>query len=273
MIELQQPFENQKELKVSALEKNQDEKSTSKQQKRIITLAFICALIIFAVFIMIIFLVIKKHKSKDDKLQNYGEIKCLYNIIDVNNPIYLINPNYINTQKISILLDENNNTIPYRTSYKFKTKGNHSIIFILNEKKLEMNYMFKNISSLISVEMISENISLNNIEGAFENCNNLEYLKIKGFNIDNLKSLKKLFYNTSKITKVDLSEFDTSKIEDFSFMFANTNIKEINNLNFNSNNAKNLSYMFCNCTLLTSINLLNFETKNVIDMSHMFENN
>ena len=55
-----------------------------------------------------------------------------------------------------------------------------------------------------------------------------------------------LLYNTQKLSKVDLSDFDASLIADFSFMFANSNIKEMDDLNIITNNAKNFSYMFSN---------------------------
>ena len=63
--------------------------------------------------------------------------------------------------------------------------------------------------------MISENETINNINWAFENSTNLEYIKIKGFIIDDLKSLNVLLLNTTKLSKIDLSEFSASSIGDF----------------------------------------------------------
>ena len=195
-----------------------------KNLKRIIIVALIFILIIIGLILIIYFSI---SKTKEEiVLEQFGFIKCIYNITDTKNNIYIINPNFKNNQKISIIIDNNNRTVSYTNSYKFRRRGNHNITFILNEPKLNMKNMFKNISPLISVEMVSENVNLTNIEGAFENCQNLEYFKIDGFYVDNLKSMHKLLYNTPKLSKVDLSGFDTSLIEDFSFMFANSNKKK-----------------------------------------------
>ena len=56
--------------------------------------------------------------------------------------------------------------------------------------------------------------------------------------------------------------FLTSNVEDFSFMFASTNLLNINLANFNT---KNMSHMIYN-TSFENLNLSNFETYNVVDM-------
>ena len=243
-IDDEEPFDNNDEdLKDPILEQNK--KYQHNQIKYMIIILFIFLLIIVSIILIIVTSVIKQNKSQNELL-NYGEIHCIFRINDIENNISLISPFYMNITekpKISVIIDDNNKTVMDKYSHKFNIKGNHNITFILHEQDLNMNNIFKDISSLISVIMISENASLDNIDGAFENCINLEYLKIQGFYVDNLKSLKKLLYNT-KISKIDLSEFDTSLIEDFSYMFAGTKIKEFNGPNNNTNNAKNFSYMF-----------------------------
>ena len=52
----------------------------------------------------------------------------------------------------------------HKYSHKFNIKGNHNITFILHEQYLNMNNIFKDMSSLISVIIISENACLHNIE-------------------------------------------------------------------------------------------------------------
>jgi len=47
---------------------------------------------------------------------------------------------------------------------------------------LDMDYMFQNIEDVISIEMISEKSGkITSIKSSFENCNNLEKIKINGF--------------------------------------------------------------------------------------------
>ena len=60
-----------------------------------------------------------------------------------------------------------------------------------------MDNMFKGVSTLISVEMDSLNyVEIISMISTFENCTNLNTVKIKGFNTNKIKSMQKLFYNS-----------------------------------------------------------------------------
>ena len=176
-----------------------------KQIIKIIILVLLFLIIVIGLIIIILASVSKSKKSQsgeeedddeeegeeeeeheeDDTEKYYGEINCIYTINDINNNISIISPYYIKKQKISIIID-NNKSIPFYNSYKFDTKGNHNILFIINEENIDRNYMFKDIPSLTKVEMFSENASISTIDSAFENCENLMHLKIKGFFKSNL---------------------------------------------------------------------------------------
>ena len=58
-----------------------------------------------------------------------------------------------------------------------------------------------------------------------------------------------------------------------SFMFAGTNINYNNllNINLNTDDAKNISYMFYRCSSLSTFNFSLINTSNVEDMSHLFD--
>ena len=49
-----------------------------------------------------------------------------------------------------------------------------------------------------------------------------------------------------------------------------SSLKELNLINFNTNNVTNMSCMFFECSSLKVLNLNNFNTNNVTDMSCMF---
>ena len=150
-------FENNNEdLKEPMLDRNKNYRKT--QIKKIIILLFIFLLIIIFL-ILIIFFSITNQSRPTNELFNYGEIFCTYTINDIDNKISLINQNYSNDPNISVIIDGNNETIPFINSYKFNTKGNHNITFLLNKQNLDMNNIFKDISSLTSVILISENAS------------------------------------------------------------------------------------------------------------------
>ena len=107
-----------------------------------------------------------------------------------------------------------------------------------------IDYRFKDIPNIISIEMISEkNCKIKSMISSFENSTNLKKIIIKGFDTSKVKSMKKLFYKTS-ISEIDLSEINTESIEDMSYMLGFTNIEKLNLSNFNSSNVENISYMF-----------------------------
>ena len=51
-----------------------------------------------------------------------------------------------------------------------------------------------------------------------------------------------------------------------------SSLTSLNLNNFNTNNVKDMKYMFYNCSSLTSLNLNNFNTNNVKDMKDIFSN-
>ena len=117
-----------------------------------------------------------------------------------------------------------------------------------------------------------------------------------GFDGSKIKSMHKMFYK-SGLTSFSSQFNSTINVEDISYMFSSTSIREIklSNLNFNkvtnmshmfekcnslmhvdtsnidSSNVKDMSYMFHSCDSLMNLDLSNFNTSEVKDMSHMFQ--
>ncbi len=58
--------------------------------------------------------------------------------------------------------------------------------------------------------------------------------------------------------------------ENYSYLFASCNAKELNLSRLDTSNVYNMSYMFFNCNALTSLDLSNFDTSNVTTMNRMF---
>ena len=87
-----------------------------------------------------------------------------------------------------------------------------------------MDYMFKDVQSIVSVEMNSDNnCKIFSMISTFENCKSLVKVNITGFNTQELTSMKKIFYN-SLVSNVDLN-IELNNIEDMSYMFAGTFIE------------------------------------------------
>ena len=128
-----------------------------------------------------------------------------------------------------------------------------------------MDYMFKDVYNLKSVEIISnKNLEILSMISSFENCENLEKVKNKGFNTNNIKSMKKLFYN-SKINEFDLDldelNITTNNVEDMPYMFARIKSEKLNLVNLNTENVITMKEMFSSCSSLINLNITNFNTK------------
>ena len=188
-----------------------------------------------------------------------AQINCIYNIQNVNEDSIILGNEFNKNSDFDIFI--NNQKIKFSKEFKFFNMGINKVRFDIYED-LEMDFMFKDIQELISIEMTSQkNCKINSMISSFENALYLEKIEIKGFNTSNVKSMKKLFYSTS-ISEIDISELNTENVEDMSYMFAYTDIERINLTNFNTGNVENMSNMFHQCNSLYHIDISNFNTQN-----------
>ena len=162
--------------------------------------------------------------------------------------------NLISISEISI---DNKRLLSPVKEYNFKEKGIHLITFTINGT-LNMDNMFKDVSTLISVKMLSrKNDKIISMISSFENCYNLSSFNIKGFDTKELKSMSKLFSNSSlKLQKTIFKDINIENVEDMSYMFYNCTFLEFNISNFRPKNAKNISHMFEGCKSLVKLNVL-----------------
>ena len=218
----EQPM-NKGELSSELTGLNKGEKQRKKKQL-MIGLSIGGGLLIVGLIILIVLLTTKD--KKDDKTpvdKSLGLITCIYNVQIISKPILLISEEFIlEPNNLEMYVD--GEKTKYSKEYQFDERGNHTVqIKIYSD--LNMDYMFKDIKDLISVEMISEkDCQINSMISTFENCEDLEYFNINGFKADKLKSMKKLFYKTS-IKDFPLMEFNTIALEDMSYMFAYSQIE------------------------------------------------
>ena len=81
----------------------------------------------------------------------------------------ILNEDYILDSHFSIYV--NDEKIEAAKSYEFPSVGVYEIKYIFYDNKINLNYMFKNIDSLISVEMKSNTSAIIiNLISTFENC-------------------------------------------------------------------------------------------------------
>ncbi|MBR4407052.1 MAG: DUF285 domain-containing protein [Clostridia bacterium] len=78
---------------------------------------------------------------------------------------------------------------------------------------------------------------------------------------------------THEINELIFDNFDTSKVTNTSYMFYDcSDLTSLDLSSFNTANVTDMSYMFYGCSGLTSLDLSNFNTANVTGMRSMFQN-
>ena len=174
----------------------------SKKAKIFITITIFSIIILISILNIIILAknTNDSNKSNDsddgnNNLEKLAEINCIYDIQDINKNTILLGNDFIKTSNFDIFI--NNEKIKYSKEYKFSSFGINKVKYVLYEEII-MDYMFKEVNDLLSVEMISEkNCKIKSMISLFENSINLKEIIVKGFDTKEVKSMKKLFYNTS----------------------------------------------------------------------------
>ena len=121
------------------------------------------------------------------------------------------------------------------------------------------------------VKKVPDLIIDNNVTSLKNFCNNIGFCPkiICNSNVTNMDNM--YYQNTSK--NIDVSGLNTSKVTNMSYMFHQcSNLTSLDLSNFSTNNVTNMSSMFYACKSLTSIDLSNFDTSKVTNMSRMFSN-
>ena len=82
-----------------------------------------------------------------------------------------------------------------------------------------------------------------------------------------------MFSYSSSLKNVKFStQFNTQNVKDMSYMFDNcSSLRQLNLSYFNTQNVINMRYMFFKCSKLKDLDLSNFNTDKVIDVSGMFD--
>ena len=141
----------------------------------------------------------------------------------------------------------------------------------LNE---DMNSMFRNMSSLISLDLSNFDTSkVTNMSYMFFKTSSLTSLNLSNFDTSQVMNMDSIFRSMTNLTTIDLSNFDTSKVTDMSSMFFDMrNLTILNLSNFNTSKVAYMNLMFSDMHNLTNLNISNFDTSQVTNMRDMFSN-
>ena len=219
---------------------NKGEKA--KRKKQIIIASALSLLFIIIIIVIIILINTGSNLDEDtSNLELLGEINCIYDVQSISSNTLLIGNDFIKNDEFDIYID--NKRVKYSKDYKFDTIGRHHLLIKLYNE-LDMNYMFKDVKDIVSIEMKSDkNCRISSMISTFENCNNLISFNIYGFDGSKIKSMHKMFYK-SGLTSFSSQFNSTINVEDISYMFSFTSIREIKLSNLNFNKVTNMSHMF-----------------------------
>ena len=237
--------------------------------------------------------------------KNNEEINLLHDYnLDVNNwENGNMKKEYLEAKNINKKFFEENIDIfvdSKKINFKYKIKESKKIKVKFKFRKLLTNasFMFKNCSTLKSIDLSLFNITnINDMSCMFGGCSSLKTINLSSFNTTNVihmscmfggcSSLKtinlssfnttnliymnQMFYDCSSLISIDLSSFNTTNVIDMKLMFYKcSSLKSIDLSSFNTTNVNNMNLMFAGCSSLKSIDLSSFNTTNVNNMRYMF---
>ena len=258
-----------------------DKRLSPKKKKQYMIIGGISILIVILLVIIIIVATTggtKSNKSegqggndegKLDPNEALGEIKLSYNFKSFPKPTIILSSNFEKSTNLNIYVKDQ--FVNYKKEYTFPDKDSAENVKILIFGEIDMNSMFKSVSDLESVQIIStKNLKIKSLESSFEDCTSLSSFTIQGCDTSQVSSVKNLFHNTN-IENINIAELNLDNIKDMSYMFADSKLKNIDLSKLNTENVENMAGMFKGSQALSSLDLSNFKTLNVNDMSSMFE--
>ena len=153
----------------------------------------IIGIIAIVLIIILIILLVTLNSSDDNENKNEDEkelaiINCNYKIEEESLETQIISESYKESPNFNIYIE--GKKIDYTKKYKFSKANTYNIQYKL-KGDINMDYMFKDINTLINIDMnYTENkkIKIKSMIGTFENCDNLNDFKIDGFDISEIKS-------------------------------------------------------------------------------------
>ena len=249
----------------------------------------------------------KEDEKKDEGIMEYEEIKNEGN----NTAISLVNYDWFsgkknlvlrifkkkgnndflskdNGDKISIKLDENNNSkITYQKGaedepnlggkkyafFEINPKVGHTVyLYCSDVESCENNGIFEE-TGHISISVIAcDTEKVTDMGYMFSDCRSLKELDLKIFNTKNVTNMRSMFCWCSSLTKLNLQNFNTTKVTDMYSMFTNcSSLKNLDISNFNTTKDLNINYMFFGCKSLEKLNISKFNIENYTNVDIIFK--
>ena len=202
-----------------------------------------------------------------------------YKIDDISRPTKIFGEDFVtnNFDNIDLIIEDEKHKLCKQ--YTFKNYGIQKIEIIEKYEITDFSYMFKNCTSLVSIDsFFNWNVEkINNMDSMFNNCSSLSSIRaLKKWDVSNVTNMRLMFANCISLTSIKpLRKWKVLKVEEMSSMFYNCfNIDSIECLKkWNLNNLNLMKGMFANCISLSTIKLLNgWNLKKVENMDQLFFN-
>ena len=94
------------------------------------------------------------NEDEIDELKVMGEIICQYNIDRGNVKTEILSQDFEKPDSMNIVID-NKIIVGFVREFQFSESGDHKLRFVFYNQKVNLDNMFKDIKSLVSVEMNS----------------------------------------------------------------------------------------------------------------------
>ncbi len=121
----------------------------------------------FVILLIIIIILIASSSGSTKERKAIGQIKCIYEIYNLNLATKILGDNFENQENIGIKI--NSKKIQFSREYKFKEDEEKEVEFEIYGP-INMDYMFKNVSALTSVLMYSTSeAKIKSMTSTFEN--------------------------------------------------------------------------------------------------------
>jgi len=169
------PFKDEAEIDENMIEELNEKKKCPLWIKILIPF-----LIILIIIIIIVIILIKSGESQE----KYISLKCSYDIQTISESTQLISKEF--SENIKTIMIINGKERDFNKSLIFEETGLINIEFHLYESKLKMDNLFKDIYTLISIEINSndEDDEIVSMVSSFQGCTNLKDVKISNIKTD-----------------------------------------------------------------------------------------
>ena len=134
-----------------------------------------------------------------------------FQVEGIDNDNLKLNDDEINNNNCDISL--NNKKIDFSFQYKFKKKGIYDFKLEFKNELKNINFMFFNCTSLISIDLTNfKFININDISFMFFNCSSLTLLNFSYLNSNSITDMRCIFQLCSSLTSLNLSNLNTKNV-------------------------------------------------------------